>query len=440
MKKFGALLAALIMLMAAACASAETAPDLVDLYDASDSGKVWLGTAIPILEGVLVASEAVLPDEPKSLEAWDGTSFRNVTMVLSTAGGKVLVMLLDPEGETLALPPYSFADTGKALNPDELVVRSGDWMRSRINRAVYDAVPIAWQDLDCMVLTLSGDTEPGALLQTVDGKLAGMIAAEYAEGIHRYIALTADQITGCIYEAAELLDDSEAETEPLEGYKVTADRNIVTFDWSAAELPEIPEGFTLYHIVADTESSYLNFSQVLKDETSVTMLLTPGRMYESGLEVFADGNTPDRLPEKMARIKLPEAEPVTEHSFRSIAFAIAETPKNGSDPVPAEEITEELLRSGNACIWSVTSYSVEETMPTTDMLITLTAPDGNNYRYESGWYYDSNVQGNDAWYVSLNETGLLELLNQNGYPAGIYEVSMYIEGKLADSFSFTLIK
>ena len=74
------------------------------------------------------------------------------------------------------------------------------------------------------------------------------------------------------------------------------------------------------------------------------------------------------------------------------------------------------------------------------LLIALTAPDGSNYRYESGWYYDPSIMEKDEWYTSLDDTGLLEMLDESGYPEGIYEMAMYIDGKLADSFSFTLIK
>ena len=72
------------------------------------------------------------------------------------------------------------------------------------------------------------------------------------------------------------------------------------------------------------------------------------------------------------------------------------------------------------------------------LLITLTDPAGNNYRYESEWMYDYRLTKDDTWAVALNETGLLDLLNGSGYPAGIYEVAMYIGGALADSFTFEL--
>ena len=103
-----------------------------------------------------------------------------------------------------------------------------------------------------------------------------------------------------------------------------------------------------------------------------------------------------------------------------------------------QKITEEMLRSGRACLYSVSSYSVEEKIDNETLLVTLTAPDGNIYHYESGWYYDPAIMERDEWYTTLDNTGLLEMLNRNGYPRGTYELSMYIDGKCADSFTFDL--
>ena len=46
----------------------------------------------------------------------------------------------------------------------QLLVRSGDWLQSRVNRAVYDASVITWKNRQALLLTLSGDAAPGAPL------------------------------------------------------------------------------------------------------------------------------------------------------------------------------------------------------------------------------------------------------------------------------------
>ena len=436
MRKLAALLTALALLLTAAWASGENDPDLYDLYKETEDGRVWAGNAVPVMDGVLIASPAGISSRPNRLEVWDGKVFREIGMALYTADRKVLVMLYDTEGETPAIPAFPFVEAGRVLQAGDVFVRSGDWMRSRLNRAVYDLVPVTWNGLDAMILTLSGDTAGGSVLLTSDGKLAGIIAAEYAEGMNRYVALTAAQISACIMEASRLLDSADIDENPPEGYIVTTDANLVTFDWSAVKLPEVPDGQKLYLVVADTESSYLTYMEVAEGATSATMLLTPGRMYVSGIAPYE--GAPSDLPEQIALTALPEAEPYTDYGFRSEIFAIAETPKGTDMPVPAADITEELLRSGNACIYSVSSYQVTEMSDNYSLLIDLTAPDGSNFRYESAWYFDPAIMDRDEWYVTLPVSGLLDMLDSTGYPAGIYKMCMYIDGKLADSLIFTL--
>ena len=38
----------------------------------------------------------------------------------------------------------------------------------------------------------------------------------------------------------------------------------------------------------------------------------------------------------------------------------------------------------------------------------------------------------------MDESGLLDMLNYEGYETGEYVMDMYIDGELADSFRFTL--
>ena len=443
MKKWAAMLMALVMmLVSAGTVMAETAAsaDLYDLYDATETGKNWIGTAVPVMDGVAVASPVGLPEKVTMLEIWDGTAYRTVSVALPVADGKVLVLLHETDGAKPAIPAYDFLNTGIMLQTGDLMVRSGDWMRSRVNRAVYDVSLISWNGKEAMLLTLSGDTVIGSPVVTMDGKLAGIIMAEYAEGMNRYVALTVPEISNCLQEAAGFLDAQETDNRP-EGYQVSMEGNMVTFDWSGVSLPEVKQGEKLYHIVADSESSYLNYLEVDEHTTSTTMLLTPGRTYLSGLSAFA--GTPDDLPTQIAVTAVPEAEKLTDYEFKSLILAIAEMPEGAtgtSMPVPTTRVTEELLRSGRACMLSSTSYQVNKKMDGFSLLVALTAPDGSNYRYESQWYYDPEIMGEDEWYVSMTDTGLLDMLNQNGYPDGIYEMAMYIDGKLADSFSFELIK
>ena len=439
MKKLIACLAALFLALSAlpAGAAGEAGPDLYEIARRTESGREWTGNAVPILEGVALAAPSAMPEDPEDTVVWDGTAWQAVGAELPAAGGRLRVILCGASGGGAGIPAYSLAEAGRAVDPGALIVRSGDWMQSRINRAVYDAVPLEWQGLDCLLLTLSGDTESGAAVVTEDGILEGIVIAQYAEGLHRYLALSARGIGTALLEASEQLT-AASDTRP-EGYTVTlSDGNLAVFDWSAAELPEAGEGEKVYHIVADTGNSFLSYQEVTPGLTRAVQMLTPGRTYVSGLAVFA--GPPDDLPEEYALTVMPEAEPLSDYSFESLVFAIALPSEDGTraEPVPEAEITEALLRGGKACLLSATSYTVEGAVPDAPLLITLTAPDGNNYRYESGWSYMQEIMARDEWFVPLSDTGLLEMLDRDGYPEGTYEAAMYIGGKLADSFRFEL--
>ena len=441
MRKLWALLAVLALLAAAAGASGETAaaPDLYDLYEAAGSGREWICTAVPIMDGVTITSRASLPEHPEHLEIWDGSAYRTVSTILSTGDGSLLVLLHETDGEKPGIPAYPFLEAGRNLNPGSLMVRSGDWLQSRINRAVYDLSGTTWKNKAALVMTLSGGTSLGSPLVTRDGKLAGIIVAQYAEGADRYVAMTVQAIAECLQEASELLEQPQPAAAGPEGFRVTTEANLVTFNWAEMELPEAGDGEVLFLIVADSESDYLTYAPIHTGVTQMTMLLAPGRTYLCGIAPFA--GIPDDLPEQFVVVPLPEAAPMAEYEFRSKVFAIAELPQDapeGTMPVPAEQVTEALLRSGRACIYSVTGYRVDEKVEGSTLLITLTDPAGNNYRYESGWYYDPEIMDEDAWYVTLADSGLFQMLDQSGYPQGTYTMNMYIDGKFADSFTFEL--
>ena len=70
--------------------------------------------------------------------------------------------------------------------------------------------------------------------------------------------------------------------------------------------------------------------------------------------------------------------------------------------------------------------------------VTLTTPGGSNVRWESGWVYSPDYEQRDEWFTRMDESGLLDMLNYEGYETGEYVMDMYIDGELADSFRFTL--
>lgn len=443
MKRVVAMLLLLALLpvagiMGASGEDAARGAGVLDLFGMKGDSLVWLGTAAPIYDGVLLSSAAILPENLSQLVITDGVSQWNAEIAVPDQSGMLITVIYDADNLARPVTPFTLADPHEVNGAAAMTVRAGDENMSRINRTVYSAVPITWQSVPCLLASLSGPVEPGAVLLTTDGRLLGIAVAKWAEGTDRTVFITAD---GMIQSLAESLDVviGQGESNPPEGFTVTLEGNVARFDWSAMTLPETGEGEKLYLVVSDVLNNYLTYYP-LDNLTSCSMVLTPGRTYHSGIMASAD--TPDTTPKAYAVTAIPPAGKLTDYGFVSSVCAIAEAPENGLPagelPVPVTRVTEELLRSGRAYFYSSTSYQVTEAMDGISLLVTLTDPAGNNYRYESTWLYDPSYMENDSWAVSLDKAGLLSMLNSTGYPEGTYEVCMYIGGALADTFTFDL--
>ncbi len=442
MKKTLALLLTLLALLAAAVPAAsgeeeKDAPRMFDLYTMDGDTPVWLGTAVPIYDGILMTAASVLPENLNSLIITDGWNIWDADAAAPDNAGLAVTILYNSEAQKPAAGTFELDISPSDFS--ESFVLTGDENLSRVNRNIYAVSPVTWRSAPCLLLSLSGSVAPGSPLLTGSGKLAGIAVGEWAEGTDRVIFLSAD---GMLRSTAEAMDTftGQRPIDPPAGLVISTEANAVTFDWSRMELPEKAEGEDLYLIVADTMNRYLTYYRIENGETECAMLLTPGRTYHSG--VAASAEAPSQVPDSYAVTVLPPAEKLTDYDFTSRVCAIAEGPAEGLGanelPVPVTEVTEELLRSGRAYFYSSTAYRVTETMEGISLLVTLTDPEGNNYRYASGWIYDPAYMEDDTWAVPLSETDLLEFLNVSGYPDGIYEIAMYIGGKLADSFTFEL--
>ena len=292
----------------------------------------------------------------------------------------------------------------------------------------------------CLLLTLTDRPLPGSVLLTDDGRLAGIVVAEWAEGINRVVVVPADEIAVSLLGAAALLNNLPGWQDAPEGLNVTVEKNQVTIDWNEMTLPEKAEGEVLYMILLDTGNNYLNYYPAETENRSLRFTLTPGRFYLVGAAACA--GAPDTIPEAYAYFSVPEAKKLTEHAFKPVITAVAEAPegglKEGEKPLPVAEVTEELLRSGRAYFYSHSTYEVTETIDNKTLLISLTDPNGVNYSYESGWIYSPDYMTEDIWFLSMEETGLTVSLNRNGYPAGTYQLAFYVDGDLADMIEFEL--
>jgi hypothetical protein len=350
------------------------------------------------------------------------------------------LVIIDSDVKPSRYGAWPLLSLGETVPADSCYVRYGDSMGSRINRAARFAESFRWKDHGCYLLTLTDPVPAGSPVLTTDGRLAGFVAAEWAEGINCYLVFPAEEITGMLTEMVSLMGNLPDWGNAPEGLVVTMDKNLATINWQEMTLPEKAKGERIYLVIADTGNTYFNYFNAEMDNRTVEMLAVPGRLYLAGVVVSA--SVPHSLPENYAVFTAPAANKLTDYHFRPVRTAIAEEPEGGlkSDeaPVPVEEVSEELLCSGRAYFYSHSTYQVAETISGLSLLVTLTDPEGVNYRWESYWTYGPEYMESDIWFIQLDKTGLLDGLNQNGYPGGIYHMAYYIEGELADEFEFEL--
>lgn len=444
-KCLGAALAVLAALLLCAFAGAEGTEDtreaeLFDLWNTDGESMTWISSAAPVSEGILIASMAGLPEDADQMAITDGANIWDVKAVVPDSSGLLAILFFDVEEALPRYKPWELLQWAESVPVSDCYIRSADERGSRINSGITDAEETRRDDRPYSLMTLTGPVPPGSPLLTREGKLAGFAAAEWITGKNRYLVIPAAYLAEDLVRTGALLVNLSDWGEKPEGFTVTRERNRVTLDWSEMTLPEKAEGEALYLVLLDTANDYLNFFPAETDGRRMTLVLTPGRFYMAG--IVASSRIPEGPPEQYAFIAVPRAEKLTEYGFRSDLFTIAEAPAQGlgnnERPVPVEEVTEELLRSGRAYFYSASAYEVTETVTGKSLLVTLTDPEGVNYRYTSAWIYAPEYMQEDVWFVSLKESGLTSFLDSGAYPKGVYQMAFYVDGDLADTFYFEL--
>ena len=431
------LLAALLLGFSCSCAEETKQSELLDLWDYGAESPVWVSSAVQVTEGIAVISTVSLPENTDQLVISDGVNSWEVMAVIPDQAGWLATVCYDEdETKPCRYTPWPFLFPRDNLQVSDCIVRDADEWGSRINRGVLGAEEVIRNGETYCLLTLTGPVSPGSPVLGTDGRLLGIITAEWAEGVNRYLAVLPETLAVSLTDAAMLLDGIPGWGEAPEGLTVTLEKNRVVIDWSEMTLPEKAEGESLYLLLVDSGNGYFNYVYADTKIRSVSYLLTPGRLYFAG--IVASKGAPESLPTEYVHFSVPRVKPLTDYSFRPLVTAIAEAQEDGKAPVPVTEVTEELLRSGRAFFYSSSTYRVTENVEGKSLLVSLTDPRNVNYRYESSWFYGPEYMEDDTWYISLDEMGLLSFLEESGYPKGIYRMAYYVDGDLADSFEFEL--
>ena len=392
--------------------------------------------AVPVARGVVAAPAALLPVDLDRLVISDGVSQWETKAVIPDESGSIVLLFYDSQEQTARYGAWPLLPWGAGTSADACLVRGADGT----DRGVTAAEEIRWKEKRCYLLSLTDAAPAGSPLLTEYGQLAGIVIAEWAEGINRVLVLSAEELAADMTRASLLLNNLPDWGTAPEGLNVTLKKNRVIIDWKDMALPEKKEDEQIYMVLFDTGNTYLNYFPAETNERALSLLLTPGRFYLVG--AIAAASAPDTMPESYAVISVPPAQKLTDYGFQPVLTAIAEGPeeglKDGEKPVPVTEVTEELLRSGRAYFYSHSSYEVTGTVSDLSLLITLTDPNGVSYGYESAWVYMQDYNQADIWFLPLQDMGLTANLDRSGYPAGTYRIAYYVDGDLADSFEFEL--
>ena len=438
------LLAALPFACAEETAEAAETPELpaelFDLWDYGGESPVWVDSAIPVADGILLAPSAVAEIPVDQLAVTDGENAWAAEAVVQDSDNLLALVFYDPGDKPVRWGAWQLLAWGDETPASSCIVRWGDRFGSRINRGVLSAEEFTRNGRRFMLLDLTDPAPVGSAVLTADGQLAGVVTAQWAEGVNRVLVLPAEGVAESVSGVAGLLAGLPEWGEAPEGLSVTLVNNTVVVDWSAMTLPEKKDGEDVWMALVDTGNGFMtSFPAEAKDRV-FSAVLTPGRFYIVGPVVSA--GRPSAVPESFASVYVPQTGRLTEYGFKPVCTAIAEAPegglKDGEAPVPVMEVTEELLRSGRAYFYSWSTYEVTENIEGKSLLVTLTDPRGYNYRYESGWLYSPEYMAEDIWYIPLSEMNLTSILDADGYPAGVYRVAYYVDGRLADEFSFEL--
>lgn len=442
------LLALLLLVPPFVCAEETAEPaetpelpaELFDLWDYGGESPVWVASAVPVADGILLVPGDAAAIPMDQLAVTDGENTWAAEAVAQDSGNLFAVVFFDSSEKPARWGTWPLLSWGEETSAASCIVRFGDGFGSRVNRSVLAAEEFVRNGRRFLLLDLTDPAPVGSPVLTVDGQLAGIIVAEWAEGVNRVLVLPADEVAEGVADVAGLLAGLPDWSEAPEGLFVTLVRNTVEVDWTEMALPEKKAGEDVWIVLVDTGNNFLTSFPAEVKERRFSMQLTPGRFYIVG--AMASVGRPAALPESFASVYVPQMGKLTEYGFKPVLTAIAEAPegglKAGEMPVPVTEVTEKLLRSGRACFYSHSTYEVTETIGDIPLLITLTDPNGNNYRHESSWLYLPDLMAEDIWYISLTETGLTSILDGNGYPAGEYRMAFYVNGLLADEFSFEL--
>ena len=441
---------ALLIGLVPPAASAETSLPVAELIWLGDDSQTIAATAVHVAFGeetVWLAPAALLPDDVILYLLTERGDYTQVLRAEELGGsGLAVLTLAEPELLTEAI---SLSRSG-TVGPITGYLADG----SRVESPVERVAPATLRGRSGITLTSLPGVLSGAVITDREGLLSGLVMGSWGEGEGRYGAFTAEGITEALLAADRttlplmVTDPAQLELQATPVHAtVTCDRGFIRVDWRNRTFQGVTKEGVYAAVVSDTENSYYSSIMVRHgDERLAIFPCVPGRTYKVWVGYWPE--EPDNFGEIMlwpeeAEIVPPDMGEVTDYGFRQecwLALVPADRELTGMEKLdPAEEITRELLESGELklCLQVVNHYSVDKEI-NDSLVFALFGPDGTCAAEESGYIYAPQYMPDDIWNKDFSDLLADMTWGVDRYPDGTYTAAYYIGGCLAGSVSFTL--
>ena len=294
----------------------ELQAELFDLWDYGGESPVWAAFAVPVADGILLAPGDVAAIPADQLAVTDGESAWTAEAVVQDSDGLFAVVFFEPGEKPARWGAWPLLAWGDETPASSCIVRFGDRLGSRVNRGVLAAEEFVRNGRRFLLLDLTDPAPLGSPVLTADGQLAGIVTAQWAEGVNRVLVLPAEEVAEGVAGVAGLLAGLPDWSETPEGLSVNLVRNTVEIDWTEMVLPEKKAGEDVWIVLVDTGNSFLTSYPAEVNERRFSAQLTPGRFYIVGPVVSA--GRPAAVPESFASVYVPKSGKLTEYGFKPV--------------------------------------------------------------------------------------------------------------------------
>ncbi len=439
LKYLTALLCAVLMAMVFLPAQAQEALSPIYTMVSVDAqgGMTPLGTAV-LVEDAATLLTTIWAAQP------DGQ-----LMAVGSGGALAVTEIRQPDGKspllrvTLAQPsPAQPAALGTAEGP--LIIRGVTAEGAAFSAPARHVIVTPLDGASCLLYTGIAGTLPGAVLTDAQGNIAGMAVATYTEGVHRYVAYTAEKI-GAVLRGETARNAPAAEgINWLNGFTAAVEHGMMTVDWSGVIPAEGAEdsAFTLFWV--DGANGYYTYAPLDWAEGSAEVSVLPGHTYLMWLQQSMTGEVDtSSFPQAALITEAPATQPFTAMDFVNAASCLActdaaEEPENLDLLPPMEDITAARLRDEGLRLYlQVTNTYQTQGQREALLTVALTAPDGSCYWDTDGYMFLPELGENDNWFMEV--TALFRDCEQfTGFVSGPYTLAYYLDGQLGGEVTFVL--